>query len=84
MWENLVPQREFVSSAATVRAASCRPDKRRWALSGNLRFTRAGVYAEYLVSGLPFVFLSEEWQNTVAAEHAELWRTCRRGLRSAD
>ena len=41
---------------------------------GNLRFTRAGVYAEYLVSGLPFVFLSKEWQNTVAAEHAELWR----------
>ena len=41
---------------------------------GNLRFTRAGVYAEYLVSGLPFVFLSKGWQNTVAAEHAELWR----------
>ena len=41
---------------------------------GNLRFTRAGVYAEYLVSGLPFVFLSKQWQNTVAAEHAELWR----------
>ena len=41
---------------------------------GNLRFTRAGVYAEYLVSGLPFVFLSRRWQNTVAAEHAELLR----------
>ncbi|KUI36188.1 ATP-binding protein [Mycobacterium sp. GA-2829] len=41
---------------------------------GNLRLTAAGVYAEYLLSGMPFVFLSESWQNTVAAEHAELWR----------
>jgi len=39
---------------------------------GNLRFTRAGVYAEYLMSGLPFIFLSQHWQDTVAAEHAEL------------
>ena len=39
---------------------------------GNLRLTAAGVYADYLLSGLPFIFLSEEWQNTVAADHAEL------------
>jgi AAA-like domain len=42
---------------------------------GNLRFTSDGVYAEYLLSGVPFVFLSQQWQDTVAAEHAELWRT---------
>ena len=42
---------------------------------GNLRFTQAGVYAEYLMSGLPFIFLSEQWQDTVAAEHGELLRT---------
>jgi hypothetical protein len=42
---------------------------------GNLRLTSSGVYAEYLLSGLPFVFLSGECQNIVAAEHAELWRT---------
>ena len=41
---------------------------------GNLRLTAAGVYADYLLSGVPFIFLSEEWQNTVAADHAELWR----------
>src|ERR1700757_2139183 len=51
-----------MSSLAPVRAV------------GNLRFTSTGVYAEYLVSGVPFVFLSEEWQNLVAAEHTELWR----------
>ena len=42
---------------------------------GNLRLTTAGVYADYLLSGVPFIFLSEEWQNTVAADHADLWRT---------
>jgi hypothetical protein len=42
---------------------------------GNLRLTEAGVYAEYLLSGVPFIFLSEQWQNSVAADHAELWRT---------
>lgn len=41
---------------------------------GNLRLTAAGMYADYLLSGVPFVFLSTEWQHTVAAEHAELWR----------
>ena len=41
---------------------------------GNLRLTASGVYADYLLSGQPFIFLSEEWQNTVAADHAELWR----------
>ena len=33
-----------------------------------------GVYADYLLSGQPFIFLSEEWRDRVAAEHAELWR----------
>ena len=41
---------------------------------GNLRFTPTGVYAEYLMSGLPFIFLSEHVQHGVAAQHAELWR----------
>lgn len=42
---------------------------------GNLRFTNSGVYAEYLVSGLPFIFLPKESQNLVADVHAELLRT---------
>src|SRR6185295_14739600 len=42
---------------------------------GNLRLSATGVYAEYLLSGVPFIFLSEEWQNTAAADHAEFWRT---------
>jgi len=42
---------------------------------GNLRVTAAGIYADYLLSGLPFIFLSEDWQNSVAAHHAELWRS---------
>jgi hypothetical protein len=42
---------------------------------GNLRLTAGGVYADYLLSGMPFIFLSEQWQNTVAADHADLWRT---------
>jgi hypothetical protein len=42
---------------------------------GNLRFTAGGVYADYLVSGLPFVFLAQDWQDKVAAAHAELLRT---------
>jgi hypothetical protein len=41
---------------------------------GNLRFTPTGVYADYLMSGLPFIFLSEHLQHSVGAEHAELWR----------
>ena len=41
---------------------------------GNLRLTAGGVYADYLLSGVPFIFCSEDWQNRVAAEHAELWR----------
>jgi hypothetical protein len=41
---------------------------------GNVRLTAAGAYADYLLSGVPFIFLSEEWQNTVAADHADLWR----------
>ena len=31
---------------------------------GNLRLTAAGVYADYLLSGLPFIFLSQQWQDT--------------------
>ena len=42
---------------------------------GNLRFTDGGVYAEYLVSGLPFVFTGADWQDQVADAHAELYRT---------
>ena len=42
---------------------------------GNLRFTHRGVYAEYLVSGLPFIFLPKEAQDRVADVHAELLRT---------
>lgn len=42
---------------------------------GNLRLTTDGVYAEYLVSGVPFIYMSKEWQDQVADEHAELWRT---------
>ena len=42
---------------------------------GNLRFTARGVYADYLVSGLPFIFLAKDWQDRVAAAHAELLRT---------
>ena len=44
-------------------------------VTGNLRLTAGGVYADYLLSGAPFIFLSEDWQNSVAAHHAELWRT---------
>ena len=42
---------------------------------GNLRFTESGVYADYLVSGQPFIFMHREWQDMVADVHAELWRT---------
>ena len=35
---------------------------------GNLRLTPNGVYADYLLSGQPFIFLSEEWQDRVAEE----------------
>ena len=45
------------------------------AAAGNLRFTARGVYADYLVSGLPFIFLAKDWQDKVAAAHAELLRT---------
>jgi hypothetical protein len=41
---------------------------------GNLRFTGNGVYAEYLVSGLPFIFLPKEAQDQVADVHADLLR----------
>ena len=37
---------------------------------GNLRFTAGGVYADYLVSGLPFIFLPKESQDWVADVHA--------------
>ncbi|WP_375488986.1 ATP-binding protein, partial [uncultured Mycobacterium sp.] len=42
---------------------------------GNLRFTAGGVYADYLMSGLPFIFSAADWQKKVADTHAELWRT---------
>ncbi|MBV8348958.1 MAG: ATP-binding protein, partial [Mycolicibacterium sp.] len=45
------------------------------AVVGNLRFTSDGVYADYMLSGLPFTFLAKGHQELVAAEHAELWRT---------
>jgi hypothetical protein len=45
------------------------------AVAGNLRFTAGGAYADYLVSGLPFIFLARDWQDRVAAAHAELLRT---------
>ena len=48
--------------------------------SATCALTAAGVYAEYLLSGVPFIFLSEEWQNSVAADHAELWRSPAVGL----
>ncbi|MDQ2638391.1 MAG: ATP-binding protein [Actinomycetota bacterium] len=41
---------------------------------GNLRFTSRGVYAEYLLSGLPFIFQSKEVQDQVADTHADLLR----------
>lgn len=44
-------------------------------MAGNLRFTARGVYADYLVSGLPFIFTARDWQDRVAAAHAELLRT---------
>jgi AAA-like domain len=50
------------------------PSEAPIAAVGNLRFTPGGVYADYLLSGLPFIFLSEQWQDSVASEHAELWR----------
>ena len=51
------------------------PDDGPTAAIGNLRFTTSGVYADYLLSGLPFIFLPKESQNRVADVHAELLRT---------
>ena len=42
---------------------------------GNLRFTDTGVYADYLLSGLPFIFMAKDAQDRVADVHAELLRT---------
>lgn len=42
---------------------------------GNLRFTETGVYADYLLSGQPFIFLSKDWQGSVADTHAHLLKT---------
>jgi hypothetical protein len=50
-------------------------DEAPQAAVGNLRFTGSGVYAEYLVSGLPFIFLPKDAQDQVADVHAELLRT---------
>jgi hypothetical protein len=51
------------------------PDETPTAAIGNLRFTSGGVYADYLVSGLPFIFLPKESQHRVADVHADLLRT---------
>ena len=51
------------------------PDEAPTAAIGNLRFTSGGVYADYLVSGLPFIFLPKESQDWVADVHADLLRT---------
>jgi hypothetical protein len=51
------------------------PDDAPSAAVGNLRFTATGVYADYLVSGLPFIFLPKDAQDQVADVHAELLRT---------
>jgi hypothetical protein len=51
------------------------PDDGPTAAIGNLRFTTSGVYADYLVSGLPFIFLPKESQDRVADVHADLLRT---------
>lgn len=47
---------------------------------GNLRFTANGVYAEYLVSGMPFIFQRKEVQNQVADVHADLLRALPSGV----
>ena len=41
---------------------------------GNLLFTSNGVYAEYLLSGMPFIFQRKEVQTQVADVHADLLR----------
>lgn len=41
---------------------------------GNLLFTASGVYAQYLLAGLPFIFQRKEVQGQVADVHAELMR----------
>ena len=41
---------------------------------GNLRFTDTGVYADYLLSGLPFIFMAKDAQDRVADVHAEMLR----------
>jgi hypothetical protein len=47
---------------------------------GNLLFTSNGVYAEYLVSGMPFIFQRKEVQNQVADVHADLLRALPSGV----
>ena len=44
------------------------------AVIGNLRLTAGGVYADYLLSGLPFIFLPKESQDRVADVHADMLR----------
>lgn len=55
-----------------MSAAPCEAPR---AVIGNLRFTDGGVYAEYLLSGRPFIFLPEHEQNQVADIHADLLRS---------
>ncbi len=47
---------------------------------GNLLFTANGVYAQYLVSGMPFIFQRKEVQNQVADVHADLLRALPSGV----
>ena len=73
LWDNTRPRVSLLAPPAgeRTRMSSLAPLR----VVGNLRLTAAGVYADYLLSGQPFIFLSQEWQDRVAAEHAELWRT---------
>ncbi|MGD9620633.1 MAG: ATP-binding protein [Mycolicibacterium sp.] len=41
---------------------------------GNIRFTRGGVFAEYLVSPTSFFYLGDSEQNAVADDHTLLYR----------
>jgi hypothetical protein len=41
---------------------------------GNLLLTPSGVYAQYLLSGMPFIFARRDVQNQVADVHADLLR----------
>jgi hypothetical protein len=50
-------------------------DEAPHAAIGNLLFTSRGVYAQYLLSGMPFIFQRKDVQTQVADVHADLLRT---------